>query len=178
MYSNLDGNPIDIVNNAGDEKGEHSLVRISIEAIQYFVHIKPPADFSIAQVIGDNLKGGVIREMKWTGKEVASLLMPIIFRFYLGDVPVYEELYNNKTKTIFEALGSRCQDWVTTAMGSICDHGKSMDVIGGLEASITDKEANVKCYVDKDWDGETARKLAANGPMGKFAHVQSGEYPQ
>lgn len=96
IHYNLVGDPIKIIGNMSDCKGEFTQVRITISALCVFTSIKKKEDHNLPAVLSEILDPKLLDGTDWHNHQdkdtLAVVVCPIWILFYHGDPLAYGKL--------------------------------------------------------------------------------------
>ena len=115
VYADMNGNPIKIVGNMSNKKGEFAMGEINIGALSYFAVVEQHEyykDLPTECLPSNKLTGEHLLGTQWEGQaQTQMILVGTYFPVFSGTLPVFGKLLDTKVQDEFKKLGVGYESW-------------------------------------------------------------------
>lgn len=177
VHNNLAGDPIKIVGNASNKKGEFSMIEMSLDALKYFalpmLKNQAPAGMYSDTALTKTIYEGTKWQQNGEGTMVVALIPKIVPIFFGMSVP-HGSLHDDEVAADFAELGKAYEVFANSVV-AYQDGDTSQDA-ETIVQKLKGMPDGLKQFIDDDIP--TKKQLGINGPTISTTHADSSKYPE
>jgi hypothetical protein len=139
IHFDLSGNPIALISNSSNKKGEISLIKVDITSIRFFPFIMAKANFDSHLLHGDNIPTELVSETNWKDfiDPFIGTLGPSFFVLYIWQSFPHGDIRDDEIMSKLIRLGSGYELWANTAKNAV-EHLD--DILSAMDTITTSKK--------------------------------------